>query len=337
MVIYDLPKVGTRVRFSSLAHMKKPNILITNPLSPLVLSFLRKRSNIEVKLGISEIELVKKVKHYDAIICRSATRIRSCVLGAGSKERLRIVATATSGFDHINTITAKQLGIPVVHSPIGNTISNVEYIIGAMITISRNFFAADKLMRLGVWDQEAVVGTELYGKTFGSIGFGRIGSMVCERVQQLGMRAIAFDPYKAPEVFISKSVDKVSLDKLLRESDFVSLSLPLTEETKDLMKTKELSKVKRSTYIIQVSRGGVINEQDLLNFLYKRKIAGAVIDVFENEPYFRNEFRGLNNIILTPHYACSTKESRIRSGMTVANDIFRYLSGKKPMNLVPSF
>jgi D-3-phosphoglycerate dehydrogenase len=180
-----------------------------------------------------------------------------------------------------------------------------------------------------------VLGTELYGKTFGTIGFGRIGSMACERAQQFGMQTIAYDPYKKDEEFKIKNTKRVSLINLLGKADFISLSLPLTHETSGLLGQKELGYVKKGSYLIQASRGGIVDEEALIYFLKKGRIAGAFIDVFNNEPNFRAEFLKLKSVFLTPHYACSAYESRKRSGMIVAKDVLNFLAGQTPQHLIP--
>lgn len=315
--------------------MHRPNILVTNHLSPSVLDFLNTKARVDVRLDLNEVDFVKQADRYDAIICRSATRVRSCVLGTGRKGRLKIVATATSGFDHINILRANELNIPVVHSPEGNTVSNAEYIIGAMISISRHFIDADRLMRQGVWDQECVLGSDLRGKTFATVGFGRIGSLAATYAKMLGMNVIAYDPYVSAERFAQAGVASVDLEQLLREGDFISFSVPLSQETLGLVSHRELSLLKQTAYIIQGSRGGIIDEDALIWSLKNRTFAGAVIDVFENEPSPRKDFFELPNVLLTPHYACSTQESRTRSGMSVARDVLSYLRSGTVINLAP--
>ncbi|MEK7628190.1 MAG: hydroxyacid dehydrogenase [Patescibacteria group bacterium] len=314
----------------------KARVLVTNPLSDVALVYLQRRCDVTVDYGLDEHGLLKKIKHFDGLIVRSATPVRSCVLTDGVHACLRVVATATAGYNHVNTDTARKLGIPVVYSPWGNTLANAEFIIGSMIVLARNIARSDRYMRAGVWDQEAGIGPELYGKVFGTIGFGRIGGLTAEKAKLLGMKVIAYDPGRPHYEFETRGVRRVSLHTLLRQADFVSLSVPFSQRTKGLLGKKELSLMKPTAYIIQSSRGGTIDEDALLKALSEEKIRGAAIDVFVDEPVINPLFRKMNHVVLTPHIGCSSQESRVRSGLAVARDVLSVLNGRKATNLVPA-
>lgn len=312
----------------------KPQILITNPLHEVPIAYLKRHTDVTIAYDIDERELLKKVINYDALIVRSATRVRSCILTDGARKRLRVVGTATAGFNHINLETAKKLNIPVVYSPWGNTLANAEFIIGAMIALSRNITRSDRLIRRGKWNQEAGIGPELSGKIFGTIGFGRIGSLAAEKARLLGMKILAYDPVRPEYEFNARGAKKVTLPYLLRHSDFVSVSVPLNESTRGLIGERELQFLKPTAYIIQSSRGGTIDEETLLQYLEKRKIRGAFVDVFKEEPQINPRFLKLENVILTPHIGCSSEESRVRSGMAVARGVLNILRGSLATNRI---
>lgn len=254
----------------------------------------------------------------------------------GRRGRLRVVGTATAGWNHINVETARKVNVQVIYSPWGNTLANAEFIIGSMVALSRSLIRSDRLLRMGVWNQEVGIGPELYGKIFGTIGFGKIGSLAAQKALALGMKVVAYDPWRTEYEFVAKGVRPVRLETLLRVSDFVSLSLPLNNETVDLLGARELRLMKPTAYLIQSSRGGVVDEEALIVALARKKIAGAAVDVFLDEPLINPRFRRLENVILTPHIGCSSVESRIRSGLTVARGVLNALRRKPVSNIVPT-
>lgn len=314
----------------------RPSVLITNPLSKTAIDYLRRFARVSLDYHLDERGLLRKAKHYDAIVVRSSTRVRSCVLSDGRRGRLRVVGTATAGWNHINVETARKVNVQVIYSPWGNTLANAEFIIGSMVALSRSLIRSDRLLRMGVWNQEVGIGPELYGKIFGTIGFGKIGSLAAQKALALGMKVVAYDPWRTEYEFVAKGVRPVRLETLLRVSDFVSLSLPLNNETVDLLGARELRLMKPTAYLIQSSRGGVVDEEALIVALARKKIAGAAVDVFLDEPLINPRFRRLENVILTPHIGCSSVESRIRSGLTVARGVLNALRRKPVSNIVPT-
>lgn len=307
---------------------------VLNPLSDAVLGYLSERAQITCCHDWTDTWLMRNVGKFDGILVRSATKVSEKLLTAGKEGKLRVVGTATAGVDHIDLWAAERLGVTVVNSTWGNSLANAEFIIGMMIALSRNFIGYDKQMRCSQYYQEWGIGPELSGKTFGTVGFGRIGSLAAEKARLLGMKVMAYDPYQPHSAFFAKSIIPMTLPELLKEADFVSLSIPLYEDTYKLIGAEELALMKPSSYIIQSSRGGIIDEEALIEALRTKKIAGASIDVFESEWHINPAFKQLDNTILTPHIGCSSRESRTRSGMSVAEDVLRVLEGGPATNRV---
>ncbi len=316
--------------------MRKFKIAVTDPLTDDVINYLKSKEDLEVELmyGVEHHILQMRVREFDGLLIRSRTKITDWIIQDGISGNLKVVGTATAGVDHINLSSAKTHRITVVNSPWGNSLANAEYIIGMMIALSRNFIPYHNKMKRGIWNQEYGIGPEIAGKNFCTIGFGRIGSLAAEKARALGMNVFANDPFQNQSRMESKLVKHLPLEELLPLADFLSISVPYYSKTINLLREKELSLLKKSCYVIQSSRGGVIDELALIKALQQKKIAGACIDVFEHEPNFDKDFTKLPNVILTPHIGCSSKESRIRSGMIVAEDVLRVLNKQEPINAV---
>lgn len=313
----------------------KHTICIANHLAEPVIEYLKEQVNLITWYdGYTWQYLHDSIPKSDALIVRSATRVTEKMLQAGKSGKLKIVGTATAGVDHIDLWAAERLAITIVNSPWGNSLANAEFIIGMMIALSRNIIRCDSHLRKGVWNQELGIGPELAGKTFGTIGFGKIGGLAAEKARLLGMNVLAYDPYAPTDSFAAKGVRRVDLKELLERADFLSLSIPFHKDTNKLIGAEELKLLKPNCFIIQSSRGGIIDEDALIVALKNKIIAGASLDVFRDEPNIREEFKQLDNTILTPHIGCSSQESRIRSGMSVANDILRVLRGENPIHEV---
>jgi D-3-phosphoglycerate dehydrogenase / 2-oxoglutarate reductase len=309
----------------------KPIFCVANRLSMPALQFLEQQGRVDIMYEASPMDLLEAIPCYDALLIRSATKVNSDLIQAGSRGRLKVIGTATAGVDHIDLKAAQEQSVMVVNSTWGNSLANAEFIIGMMIALSRNFLNYDRSMRRGEWNQELGIGAELGGKIFGTVGFGRIGSLAAEKARLLGMRVMAFDPFQPIDAFTARGVERVELPELLRSADFLSLSLPHYSNTIHLIGAQELQLLKPTCFLIQSSRGGIIDESALIEVLKKKQIAGASIDVFANEPAPRKEFLELDNTILTPHIGCSSQESRVRSGLRVAEDVLRVLRGEKPL------
>ncbi|MEW6456830.1 MAG: hydroxyacid dehydrogenase [Acidobacteriota bacterium] len=292
--------------------MKK--VLIADKLSDSALEELRsiKDFHVEVKTGLKENELVPIIQEFDAIVVRSATKVTKNVLN--SAKNLKIAVRAGIGLDNIDVETAKNKGIAVANTPEATSISVAELTIGLMLALVRKICIADSTMKEHKWEKKILEGEELYGKTAGIIGFGRIGKEVAKREIAFGMKVLAHDIIKQETDLL---VSQVSREELLKNSDFISVHLPLTESTKDILSYKEFEIMKNGVYLINVSRGGVVNEKALFDALNSGKVSGVALDVFSVEPPEDFSLIDHPNVIATPHIGASAKEGQERAGMEV--------------------
>ena len=262
------------------------------------------------------------IKDCDAIIVRSATKVTKDLIAAGTK--LKVIGRAGIGLDNVDAEAAKAKNIKVVNTPAATTISVAELAIGHMFSAARWIGAATASMKYGKWEKKSYEGTELSGKTLGVMGFGRIGRETGRIAKAIGMKVIAYDPFiKDKEVDGNKMVSK---DDLVKQSDFISLHMPLTPETKDLLGAKEFEMCKKGVIIVNCSRGGTINEDALFLALQSGKVRAAGIDVFADEPPIGiHKLATLPNVSLTPHIGASTDEGQLRAGVQVAEVVMEAL------------
>lgn len=292
--------------------MKK--ILIADKLSDLALDNLKsiKDFRVEIKTGLKEDELASIIQEFDAIVVRSATKVTKNVLN--SAKNLKIAVRAGIGLDNIDVETAKNKGVFVANTPEATSISVAELTIGLMLALVRKICFANSTMKDHKWEKKILEGEELYGKTAGIIGFGRIGKEVAKREIAFGMKVLAHDIVKQKT---DLPVSQVSKEELLKNSDFISVHLPLTETTKDILSHREFEIMKNGVYLINVSRGGVVNEKALFDALNSGKVSGAALDVFSVEPPEDFSLIDHLNVIATPHIGASAKEGQERAGMEV--------------------
>lgn len=260
-----------------------------------------------IKPGLSEEELCKEIEDYEVLIVRSATRVTRRVVEAGKK--LKIVARAGVGIDNIDVKAAEERGIKVVYAPEASKTAVAELVIGLMLCWARKIPQAYKELKEGRWEREKFMGTELKGKTLGVVGVGRIGGEVALKALALGMRVLGYDLVRREEME-KAGVEYVDLPTLLREADFVSVHVPLTTQTEKMIGEKELSLMKPTAVLINTSRGKIVDEKALVKALKEKKIAGACLDVFEEEPTRNFELLSLEQVIPTPHLGASTIESQ---------------------------
>ena len=274
-----------------------------------------------VRTGQSESELVDLIPEFDGIIVRSETKVTTKILNAGT--RLRVVGRAGVGVDNVDVETATRRGVIVLNAPGGNTVSTAEHAFSLLLSVARKIPQADASVREKNWKRKDFEGVELYNKTLGVIGMGRIGSELSRRAIAFGMRVIAYDPYLAATRARSLQVELVEeLDDLLRSADFISLHTPLTNETRHLLDASRLQKTKRGVRIINCARGGLVDEEALANALQDRHVAAAALDVFEKEPLPNDSaLRSAPNLILTPHLGASTTEAQESVGIEIAQSI----------------
>jgi D-3-phosphoglycerate dehydrogenase len=274
--------------------------------------------------------LLKEISKYDAIMVRSRTKVVTDVVNAGAKGNLKVIGRAGIGVDNIDIETAAKQGIPVVNSPTGATASVAELAIAHMLALSRHIPKADSTMKKGEWAKKQLKGNELFGKTLGLIGSGSIAQHTAKIAKGFGMEVVVYSPHCTDEKAKKIGAERVSLENLLKQSDFVSLHIPHTKDSHYLIDEKAISLMKNTAHLIDVSRGGVVNQKALYKALKEGKIAGAGIDVFEKEPPEDNPFIDFGNVVLSPHIGANTKEGQIRAGTVCAEQINKVLKGEKP-------
>jgi len=259
-------------------------------------------------------ELIEKVAGHDFMVVRSATKVQKEMIDM--MDQMKLIIRGGVGLDNIDVSYAEKKRIKVVNTPAAFSISVAELALAHMFALSRNIVRGTTGIKEGKWEKGTLAGVELYGKTLGIIGLGRIGKELAKRAMALGMKVIGYDPYAQLE-----DMEMVPFDELLRNSDYISIHTPLTEETRYLIGEKEFSKMKPSVILINCARGGIIDEKALLEALKSSKIAGAGLDVFEAEPPKVSELMALSNVTFTPHLGASTKEAQERVGDEVVKII----------------
>ena len=273
-------------------------------------------------------ELLGTANQYDAIIVRNQTKVNADLLKAAT--RCRVIGRAGVGIDNVDVKAASALGIVVALTPEENAVSVAEQVLGMMLCLARRFVGADANVKSGQWDRMAFMGVELFGKTLGVIGLGKIGARVAIRARAFGMRIIAYDPYLTRHhIHVTESQAELKdLDTLLKTSDFITIHLPLTAETRRLINRERLGRMKATAYLINTSRGPIVDEADLCDALSRKVIAGAALDVREEEPPKISPLNGLPNILLTPHIASFTIEAQDKVQESLSEDVDRILSSK---------
>ena len=279
--------------------------------------------DFDYKPDITPEELKKVIKDYEGIIVRSRTKVKKEIIEAATK--LKVIGRAGVGLDNIDLVAAEEKGITVMNTPGATSISVAELTIGLMLSLLRFIPQAHASTSAGKWEKKQFKGKELYGKTLGLIGIGRIGREVAKRCRSFGMKIIAYDPY------IDKSdiALLVSLDELLSKSDIISIHTPLTPETKHMINKEIFDKVKDGAILVNCARGGIVDEDALYEALKSGKLSGAAMDVYEKEPPGEHKLFTLNNFIATPHIGAQTKEGQIRTGQEIVTKVIEFLRGGK--------
>ncbi len=303
--------------------MTAPKILIADSISQRGIDELSREGGLDItiKPGLSETELIEIIPEFSSIVVRSQTKVTANILKAGKS--LRVVGRAGVGVDNVDVEVATQRGVLVLNAPGGNTVSTAEHTFSLLLSVARKIPQADAAVRGGKWDRKNLEGVELYNKTLGVIGMGRIGSELSRRAIAFGMRVIAYDPYLSATRARSLQVELVDeLDDLLATSDFISLHTPLTPETRHILDAGRLQRTKRGVRIINCARGGLIDETALANALQDRHVAAAALDVFEIEPLPNDSpLRSAPNLVLTPHLGASTAEAQESVGIEIAQSV----------------
>ena len=302
-------------------------VLITEKIADGGIERLREAGHIvDVKLGLSEDALLSEIKSADAVIIRSATTISKEVVENG--ENLIVIGRAGIGLDNVDVSAATEQGVMVVNAPKSNILSAAEHTIALMLAQARNIPQANSALKSGRWERNEWTGVELSDKTLGIIGLGRIGKLVAQRALSFGMNLVAYDPFVAIERARQLSVELLPLKELVEVSDFITVHVAKTPETHDLISAEMLAHAKPDLRVINVARGGIVNETDVAEAIKSGKIAGAAIDVFENEPVIDSPLFSIPQVVVTPHLGASTAEAQDKAGESIAEQIELALLGE---------
>ncbi len=280
---------------------------------------------VDLDTSITPDGLIEKIPGYDAIVVRSRTKVRKAVLEAATN--LKAVARAGVGLDNVDLVTAKERGVEVINSPEAPSNAVAELIIGLMFSLARNIAEADSTMKQGKWEKKRLTGFEVRGKTMGIIGLGRIGHLVAEKAKALGMKLLIYNRSRdrVRSMVEVLGADLVDIEKVYTDSDIISIHLPATPETMHMVSADQFEMMKPTAYIINAARGGLIDEAALKNALDDGKIAGAALDVYEEEPTKDMGLVGLPNVVCTPHIGAGSVEASIGNSTIVAEKLIKFL------------
>jgi D-3-phosphoglycerate dehydrogenase len=312
--------------------MDQKKVIIADQINEKGIKELEDVAEVVVDTAITQEELINKIKDFDAIIVRSRTKVTREVIEAADK--LKIIARAGVGVDNVDVEAATERGIMVVNAPESTSVTVAEHTMGLIMALARKVSIADKSVKEGKWEKSRFMGIELAGKTLGIIGMGRIGSQVAKRCQAFDMDVLVNDPYITEEVASKIGARVVDKETLLKNSDVITIHVPLTPETKHSISRKEFDIMKENAFIINCARGGIIKEDDLYESLKSGKIGGAGLDVFENEPPEGSPLLELDNLVATPHIGASTKEAQSGAAIIVANEVKKVFLGEAPKNVL---
>jgi D-3-phosphoglycerate dehydrogenase len=302
-------------------------VLVAEPLGQAGLDRLAQEHEVDVRLTLTRDDLLAALPDYDALIVRSQVQVDAAALTAGS--RLRVVGRAGVGVDNIDVAAATGAGIAVVNAPTANTLAAAEHTMALILALARRVAAADASVRRGEWRRADFMGTELGGKTLGIVGLGRVGLAVADRAQAFTMNLLGSDPVVSAEAAATYGVRLVEVDELLAESDVVTLHVPLVAATRGLLDAARLARMKRGALLVNVARGGVVDEAALAQALVSGQLGGAAIDVFEHEPIVADSpLLSAPNTVLTPHLGASTAEAQARASLEVVEGVLDVLAGR---------
>lgn len=301
-------------------------ILLTDGLDATGQSILRESASVDDKSGISADDLFKVIPEYDALIVRGRTKVTASVMDAAS--RLKVIGRAGVGVDNIDLEAARKHGMTVVNAPTSTSLAVAELTFGLLLALAREIPRADSSMKQGKWLKKELEGVELNGKTLGVIGFGRIGMEVGKRAAAFGMNVIAYDPLISEDEIKRRGAEPASLQDLYAWSDFISLHMPLTVDTRDMVGRQAFSQMKDGVRIVCAARGGIIDEAALVEALNSGKVAGAALDVFSVEPPGLTEAVSHPRVIATPHVGAQTAEAQSRASEDIAHEVLSALRGE---------
>lgn len=307
---------------------RRPRILVADPIAIEGIELLRSAGDVDVRTGQAQDSLVASIGDYDALVVRSETKVTRAVIEAGT--RLQVIGRAGVGVDNIDLEAATERGMIVVNAPQGNTVAAAEHTMALLLALARHVPQADASMRSGKWDRKSFVGTEVRGKALGIVGLGKIGSEVARRAAAMEMRILGFDPFVPVERARALGVESVDFEQLIMLSDFITVHPPLTGATQGMISAAEIARMKPGVRLINVARGGIIDEADLVAAVAAGSVAGAAVDVYTTEPPVDNPLVNAADprIIITPHLGASTAEAQERVAVDVAEQIVDVLSGR---------
>ncbi|MBI2411936.1 MAG: phosphoglycerate dehydrogenase [Deltaproteobacteria bacterium] len=302
-------------------------ILISDSMSAKAVEVLKNTPGLDVDVitGLKPEELKVKIKDYHGLVVRSSTKVTAEILEAA--ENLKVVGRAGTGVDNVDMPAATKKGVVVMNTPGGNTVTTAEHAISMMMALARKIPQATASMKRGEWEKKKFEGTEITGKTLGILGVGNIGSVVAARAQGLRMNVISYDPFISADAADKLGISLVTIDDLFKKSDFISIHVPLTAETKNIVNAEAFKKMKKGVKLINCARGGIVNEADLAEAIKAKIVSGAALDVFEKEPTpADNPLLQLEEVILTPHLGASTFEAQENVAIAIAEQIADYLT-----------
>jgi D-3-phosphoglycerate dehydrogenase len=308
-------------------------ILVSDAVEQGCVDILRSENlDVDNRPGISADELKSIIPQYEGLVVRSSTKVTAEVIALGTK--LKIVGRAGTGVDNIDVPAATRRGILVMNTPGGNTISAAEHTVSMLMSLARNIPQAHQSITKGEWERKKYTGTEVFGKTVGVIGLGKIGREVALRCKSLGMSVIGYDPVLAPDAALKLEVEPVGLEEIYRRADFITVHTPLTPDTKWLLNDATIARCKKGVRLINCARGGIIDEHSLLRALESGHVAGAALDVFEVEPPKGNPLLNHPRVIATPHLGASTEEAQEKVALQIAHQIADALLGRSFIGVV---
>jgi D-3-phosphoglycerate dehydrogenase len=294
-------------------------VLIAEPLAEAGIELLRRHHEVDVRGSLGPEELLTAIADADALVVRSATRVTAEVLAAAP--RLRVIGRAGIGLDNVDVAAATKRGVMVVNAPQSNVVSAAEHTIALLLAQARNIPRADAALRGGRWERSRFIGSELYGKTLGVVGLGRVGTLVAHRLHAFGMRIVAYDPFVSHERAAQLDIELLDLDELLARADFVTIHLPKTPETVGLLGAERLGRMRPGARLVNTARGGIVDEAALAKAVESGHLAGAALDVFEEEPTTHNPLFEVDDVVVTPHLGASTAEAQDKAGVTIAEQL----------------
>ena len=303
-----------------------PRVLISDKLSDAAVQIFKDRGidvDFQPDLGKDKDKLAQVIGQYDGLAIRSATKVTEKILAAAPN--LKVIGRAGIGVDNVDREAASKKGVIVMNTPFGNMITTAEHAIAMMFAVARQIPEASASTHAGKWEKSKFMGVELTGKTLGVIGAGNIGGIVCDRARGLKMKVAAYDPFLSAEKAEKMGVEKVELDDLLKRADFITLHVPLTDQTRNILSRENLEKTKKGVRIVNCARGGLVDEAALADLLKSGHVAGAAFDVFAQEPATENPLFGLSNVVCTPHLGAATTEAQENVALQVAEQMSDYL------------